>query len=750
MKERINLPHQAVTVDVVLVMSPIVVVLHQVDALVVAVARILALRLVWKVERINVSVQASVEPRANALLKALVIRKVRRKGFIMKRNNQCSYSRFPCSISHRTTLDLPKGSIAQLGQGAAYDLAITPDDASLVVGSGTGLWWYELSSQSPYALWEMERVSTVSISHDSRWIITGYMDNSIKIWDMHRRVCVPWLLDQDKFSATVRPAFAPDGQKIAVFAKDFDTVYLVDPTTGMQLSSLGNGYPIRFRRGAAVKPVTFSMDSQLVASVSLMDREASSDFVSVWHAETGELIASLTDYPDFVYGISFSPCGHYLAVGGWSGTLRVWNISTGKLEIARTGYGKYRMYPFYLPDGQLIAAALCESYVPEPISVLDVKNNARITELDIHGRVKLARFSESGKHLAVASESGNIKVWKIDEHISTVSDIRRYTGIASSVSFASDGKTLAAGYWYDDVRIWDLVKQHSCYPLEIDAISRLCIVHRSPYEELFSISISENTVKIWELGNSKVPIVEFTTPERIWWRAVTLSPKADLLVSGTKNGPLIVWDVRNRHKQHILTAHTNTIQAVVFSPDGKRLASTSQDGTRIWDIESGEQIGILPESPLFDTDLYKGETIDIQRRLKALSKVDMCLCSRLIQTLSFSPCGTLVAGGMLEELILWDATTYEPRLILLLPKGYQHKSSLVFSPCGRYLAYDLVEEGATKVLIKVWDLVSGKNVVSFCGNFYSCVSLGFSPDSTLLASSGAEGTIILWDMKPYL
>ncbi len=74
MKERINLPHQAVTVDAVLAMSPIVVVLHQVDALVVAVARILALRLVWRVEPINVSVQASVEPRANALLKALVIR----------------------------------------------------------------------------------------------------------------------------------------------------------------------------------------------------------------------------------------------------------------------------------------------------------------------------------------------------------------------------------------------------------------------------------------------------------------------------------------------------------------------------------------------------------------------------------------------------------------------------------------------------------------------------------------------------
>lgn len=667
-----------------------------------------------------------------------------------KRNNQLSSSQFPYSVSHGSALGLPGGSIARLGQGTVYDLALTPDDATLAVGSGKGLWWYELSSQSPYALWEAERVSTVSVSHNGEWIVIGHSDNSIKIWDIHRRVCVTSLADQNKFSATVRPAFAPNGQRIALLARNFDTVYLVDPITGRQLSNLGNGHPIRFRRGDAVKPVTFSMDSQLLANVSIVDTESSSDFVSVWHVETGKLIAALTDYPDFVYGLSFSPCGHYLAVGGWRGTLRVWNVYTGKLEIARTDYGKYRMYPCYLPDGQLIAAGLCTSYVPEPIYVWDVENNVKITELDIHGLVKFARFSESGKHLAVASESGNIKVWKTDEYTSPISVIHQHTGIASSVSFAPDGKTLAAGYWYDSVRIWNLAKQQSHYPLEIEAISRFCVVHMSPHGELFSIGISENTVKIWELGNSSGTIAEFTTPERIWWRAVALSPKAELLVSGTKNGPLILWDVQNGHKRHTLTAHTNTIQAVAFSADGKRLASTSRDGTRIWDVESGEQIGILPESPLLDTDLYKGKTRDIQNRLEVLSRGNKCLCSRLIQTLSFSPCGSLIAGGMPEELMLWDATTCEPRLILLLPKGYHHKSVLAFSPCGRYLAYDSGKEGTTKVSITVWDAVSGKNIVSFYENSYSCVSLGFSPDSTLLASSGGEGTILLWDMKPYL
>ncbi len=311
----------------------------------------------------------------------------------MQWKNLFTSVQLPESASHRATLALPEGTIARLGQGTVEDVVFTPDGTALIVGTSIGLWWYELESQSPNALQETEQggVYTLSISRNNRWIATGSGNNRLKMWDMHRGMHVAWEDCQNKFHARCASTFAPDGQRFAVFARDIDTVYLVHPATGMQSAAFGSSSPIRTRR-RAVSPLVFSVDSQLLAVVSPRDIDASSDIVSVWHVESGERIAGFTKYPDFVYGLCFSPCGRYLAVGCFSGILRVWDIYTGKLEMARTDFGRYRILPNYLPDGQLIATGLYQAYNQKPIDVWAVEKSEKLAELDIHGHVKFARF----------------------------------------------------------------------------------------------------------------------------------------------------------------------------------------------------------------------------------------------------------------------------------------------------------------------------------------------------------------------
>ncbi len=359
-------------------------------------------------------------------------------------------------------------------------------------------------------------------------------------------------------------------------------------------------------------------------------------------------------------------------------------------------------------------------------------------------------FSEAGTHLAVASDSGDIKIWKTDRLITPVSAIYHYTGVASSLGFTSDSKMLVAAYWYDSIRIWNLEKQQSQYPLETKALSKYSFLQVSTGSELFFIGVSENTIKVWKVGNSKVPVAKFSTDENVWWRAVALSPKTDLLVSGFRNGRLLVWDVRTGDKLQTLTTDTIGIRAVVFLADGKRLAMTSRNATQIWDIETGKQSRILPESPVLDGDMYKGKTHDIQERLKALSKGNKCLCSRSIQTLYSSPCGKFIGGGMPEEILLWNTTTYEICMVLLLPAGQRHQSALTFSRCGRYLAFDTTDVGTAEVSIMVWEVATGENIATFWGHPTDVQDLAFSPDGTLLASGSYDGTILLWDMKPYI
>ncbi|MDE2799303.1 MAG: hypothetical protein OXI94_11625, partial [Gemmatimonadota bacterium] len=124
-----------------------------------------------------------------------------------------------------------------------------------------------------------------------------------------------------------------------------------------------------------------------------------------------------------------------------------------------------------------------------------------------------------------------------------------------------------------------------------------------------------------------------------------------------------------------------------------------------------------------------------------------------IETVAFSPCGNIIAGGLYSELRLWSTVNYKTLYSIQLPRGCQWPFTLAFSPCGRYLAsgaWHISNMSQKKLSIRLWEVTTGKNIATFWGHPTDIQSLAFSPDSTLLASGSFDGTILLWDMTPYL
>ena len=679
---------------------------------------------------------------------------------MMKPAAQSLIPQMKISGNEVTTWALPEGAIARLGRGSVQDIAFSPQGHHLAVGTTVGIWWYSLASKLPFALSETERgmVTAISFSDDGRWFAAGNIDGVLKVWDIQPQVCAERIMGETQvslqmrstFSSQTRPTFSPDGHHLALLAEGFNTIDIVNPATGEHVAGLGDNTPVKKIRRPAGKLLAFSPDNRLLANVNSTE-DMSRDFVTVWDIESGVCIARISEHSDFVYGLCFSPCGGFLAVGYWGGILRVWDIFRGTLELVRTDYGKYRMYPAYSPTGELLAAGL---YQYEHQKVVQVWHVAQAEQLDtiqlLRGKVRLVQFSQGGNQVAVASSS-ELKVWtKPDDTAATQVSFAAHQDTVESIAFSRDGHTLVAGYRWDNVALWDVARQQSQRVLEEHPPCRTQVVHASPDAKIFTVSIHENILKVWDIQKGEL-CAEMSGPERPGAWTVSLSPQAELLVSGYKNGMLIVWDVQSGQKLHILRAHTDRIQSAAFSPDGKRLASASWDRTvRLWNVENGKEVGRLPIHPSLAAAEFKAAVPEILRAVKPLSQAEKQLRPRRIEVITFSPCGRWIAGGVIEEIRLWDAMTHEIHMAILLPDGCKRPFALAFSSCGRYLASGSWWRGTEKVSIRLWAVANGENIATFRGHPTDVQCLAFSPNGALLASGSYDGTILLWDVKPYL
>ncbi len=262
---------------------------------------------------------------------------------------------------------------------------------------------------------------------------------------------------------------------------------------------------------------------------------------------------------------------------------------------------------------------------------------------------------------------------------------------------------------------------------------------------------SFGAITIWDLTTDTDVKPRIVRAHSSWVKALAISPDGKIIASGSNDKTIRLWGLKNGNRIRTIEGHTEGVNIVVFSPDGQTLASGSDDKTiLISPLNTGSRqfrftghegaIRSLAFSPDGQT-LASGsddKTIRLWNLETGTRRRSISGNNSGINALVYHPDGkTLISAGDDGSIRLWNPNTGEQKAVW--KANNNPVKSLAITKDGKTLV-----SGGDSVI--VWDLRTGRKRVTLWGHDKPINALAVSSNGKIIVSGGEDKTIKIWQM----